>query len=106
MTESVRDRQDEGRAGLRKRGRELRDLLNEWDPVGAIRAGAPTDEYDCLVWPLMRRLGGGETMEALVAFLDGELTGHFGLSAADHGTQAFARRARAWHEGRRDGTTE
>ena len=41
---------------IRDRWSELRTLVNDWDPVGLIAAGAPTDEYDCVSGPLLRRL--------------------------------------------------
>lgn len=40
-------------AGLKRRFAELRALVNEWDPIGLIEAGAPEDEFDCLVGPIL-----------------------------------------------------
>ena len=34
--------------------RYLRDLLNEWDPIGGCHV--PPDEYDCLIGPLLSKL--------------------------------------------------
>jgi hypothetical protein len=92
------------KSSLRQRGRELRDLLNEWDPIGCIPSGAPPDEYECLLLPLMRRLESGEPVETMVAFLEEELRDHFGLGPYDYGTEAFVRRAKAWYEGGRRGS--
>ena len=39
-------------AVLKRRFAELRDLVNEWDPIGLIDTGASREEYDCLVGPL------------------------------------------------------
>ncbi len=33
----------------RARWRELRDLVNDWDPVDLISVGAAEDEYECVV---------------------------------------------------------
>ncbi len=53
----------------RKRWRELRDAVNEWDPVGLIELGAPVDEYECLVGPLMRMLGKNTKEDIAIIFL-------------------------------------
>lgn len=45
----------ETRAGLQD---ELRYLLHRWDPIGVCdeSSGFPSDEYDCLLGPLLVRL--------------------------------------------------
>jgi len=91
------------KADMRQRGRELRALLNEWNPIG-IRLGAADDEYDCLLWPLMRLLEQGSTGDAIVTYLTSELRDHFGLSPNERGTAEFAERAKAWFESGWQGT--
>jgi hypothetical protein len=82
---------------MRRRGRELRALLNEWDPIGIIGPSGPDDEYDCLLWPLMRLLERGVSQENIAEYLGRELNEHFGLSIpAD--TPQFAGRVKAWYE--------
>ncbi len=57
--------------------RDLRDLLNEWDPIGG--GHVPPDEYDCLIGPLLSKLSAGAGRSQISEFLRGELEDHFGL---------------------------
>lgn len=65
--------------------RELRALLNEWDPVGVFDPedgddeSWPVDEYDCIRDPLISHLLRGYGRDDVAAFLRDELTSHFGL---------------------------
>ncbi|MEI8408592.1 MULTISPECIES: hypothetical protein [unclassified Kribbella] len=72
----------------------LRYLLNEWDPIGV--ADLVSDEYDCLVGPLLHRLGSGEGPAAISQYLWYELQDHFGLDPADHDVDGLANRLVAW----------
>ena len=66
----------------RRAQRELRDLLNEWDPIGVFDdedGEGPVDEYDCIRDPLISHLLRGDSRAEVAAFLREELTGHFGL---------------------------
>lgn len=56
----------------------LEEIVNEWDPIGLIRGGAPKDEYDCLTTQLLSRLYGGEKVEDIRRFVFEELDEHFG----------------------------
>ena len=94
---SLGRRGDEARA--RQRGRELRALLLEWDPIGVGPEG-PRDEYDCLLWPVLRKLEDRIGPAELSAFLARELQDHFGLQAHEPDIEAFVGRARTWFETR------
>ena len=65
--------------------RELRELLNEWDPIGVFDPegeggdAGPLDEYDCLRDPLISHLLRGANRAEIAEFLRRELTNHFGL---------------------------
>jgi hypothetical protein len=65
--------------------RELRGLLNEWDPIGVFDhddgedGSGPADEYDCIRDPLISHLLRGDSRYEVADFLRDELTGHFGL---------------------------
>jgi hypothetical protein len=83
-------------AALKRRFAELRDLVNEWDPIGLINTGAPEDEYDCLVGPILRRLEAETSVHEIAAFLDHEMVEHFGVSGVT-GSLAFAVKAQAWY---------
>ncbi len=62
----------------------LRELLNAWDPIGIIEHGAPHDEYDCLIAPILDQLEDGAEPPELAAFLRFELVDHFGLDPERH----------------------
>lgn len=72
----------------------LRDLLNEWDPIGV--ADDVPDEYDCMVAPLLGRLLGGAGQTEIGAFLRHELEDHFGLDPTGLRPDAMAARVIAW----------
>lgn len=95
MTKGATDLQ---RRALRRQAQLLSDQLDEWDPIGVYAGddgGSPhPGEYDCLVWPLLRRLHDGAGVEEIAGFLDRELTDHFG-HAAGRGS-AFATSLLAW----------
>ncbi|MGD6752277.1 hypothetical protein [Streptomyces sp. BH105] len=72
---------------------DLRDLLNEWNPIGV--AELVEDEYDCMLTPLLTRLQSGADRAELSEFLHDELTGHFGLPEP-HDADDVAARLTAW----------
>jgi hypothetical protein len=80
-------------AALKQRFAELRDLVNEWDPIGLIEAGAPRDEYECLVGPILRRLEAQNPVHEIAGFLDHQMVEHFGVSGVT-GSLAFAVKVR------------
>lgn len=82
---------------LRVRQGELRDLLNEWDPIGVSEApGWPSDEYDCLL-PILGWLRNGMTEADLARRIEAELVDHFGLDPAPSHPEEFAQRVFAWY---------
>ena len=72
----------------------LRYLLNEWDPIGV--ATMVSDEYDCLVAPLLSRLISGASPWQISEFLWYELDDHFHLSPEGHDVDGMANRLVAW----------
>jgi hypothetical protein len=87
----------EARQSANARARAPAPCSNEWDPIG-VGPDGPKDEYDCLLWPVMRKLEDGAPEEQLVTFLVSELEGHFGLTGDASNVEAFASRARNWFE--------
>ncbi len=79
----------------RKRWRELRDTVNEWDPIGLIAMGAPQDEYECMVGPLMRMLEAGSGPEEIADYLNRHVPEHFGVSRT-MGVEDFAQEIIRW----------
>ena len=81
----------------RERWRQLRDLTCEWDPIGAISIGAPRDEYDCLLGPLLRLLEENASEEQIFQFLDNQLRSHFELPGITT-TRDFANVVKSWYD--------
>jgi hypothetical protein len=81
---------------LTDRSDELRDLLNEWDFIGAFDPENNTDEYDCMIEPLTAKLAAGADTDDIAAFLDVEITDHFGMSAGAVDTAPMSERLIAW----------
>lgn len=84
----------------RQRWAELRDLWNQFDPIG-IRPGvdAPADEYESYVGPLMRLLEQNAPAEQLAAYIAECVFGTMGLSKTpedQHACGEFAATAQAW----------
>jgi hypothetical protein len=79
---------------LRDLQASLNYLLNEWDPIGVAEHGS--DEYDCLIAPLLSRLNAGNGRAEISQFLWYELEDHFGLDPDSHDVDAMANRLVAW----------
>jgi hypothetical protein len=75
---------------------ELLTLLNGWDPAGLLQAGAPRDEYDCVVDQLLSELARGAGRDEVTQFLEREIGAHFGVEPKD--AQQFATKAVTWYE--------
>ncbi|WFB11290.1 hypothetical protein LRS74_32825 [Streptomyces sp. LX-29] len=73
---------------------DLRQLLNEWDPIGV--ADVVQDEYDCMLAPLLRQLHDGASQTEISDFLRHELEDHFGLDPLGLRPEAMAARVIAW----------
>ncbi len=69
-------------------------LLNEWDPIGV--ADLVSDEYDCLIAPLLSRLNAGNGRAEISEFLRYELEDHFGLDPDRRDVDGMANRLVAW----------
>jgi hypothetical protein len=80
---------------------ELRDILNEWDFIGVFDPESNTDEYDCMIRPLLRTLAAGADTKDIARFLDVEITGHFGMSPGLVETAPTAERLAEWWQGNR-----
>lgn len=76
----------------------LQSLLNQWDPIGLVGADGPTDEYECLVWPVVRLLREGVSAEVLAEHLTKELQSHFGLEPQACAPGEFAVSVKRWFE--------
>jgi hypothetical protein len=72
----------------------LRDLLNEWEPIGV--ADEVQDEYDCMLTPLLTRLRRGADQAEIGEFLRYELEDHFGLTPLPSEPEAMAAKVTSW----------
>ena len=86
------------RAQSRQRWRELRDMVNAWDPVGLMAIGAPPDEYEDIVSEVLRALERRESAQQLAASLTGYIPAQYGSGPRD--PSAFAAQAVEWYESR------
>jgi hypothetical protein len=80
--------------------RELRELLNEWDPLGVLRDDPewPRDEYDAYLAPLFTTLREGGDVAEVRDTLSRALA-NMGLAPAAHREDILADRIVAWsHE--------
>ena len=68
---------------VRRRWREMTEMVNAWDPVGLISDGAPLDEYDCIVGDVMRGLERKDSPEQLATYLTAHIADHFGVQPRD-----------------------
>ena len=84
---------------FRERTAQLQALMREWDPIGVLTDPSwPTDEYECLVGPLLTRLSQGASEEDITRYLRHELQEHFGLSPDNHNCAAVAQRTLRWFD--------
>lgn len=61
---------------IKKEAQSIREILNQWDPLG----GSPEDEYDCLVDHVLSALHRGMTDSTdLARLIKSELNDHFGI---------------------------
>ena len=87
---------DTQRKAHRDRRGELLTLLNGWDPAELLAAGAPRDEYDCVVDKLLSELSRGACKEDIARFLESEINEHFGVAPKE--TALFATKAVTWYD--------
>ena len=80
--------------------REMRDLLNEWDPIGVYQdpddAPGDLDEYNDLNGPLLFRLRAGASADDIGEYLLTTLRRSYGLNPNPDWVLQFARRVTAW----------
>ena len=83
--------------------RQVRAMLMDWDPIGVAGAAEASDEYVCMISPLLHKLFAGDSSEALAAWIDEERREHFGLRADPHSDVALATRLARWWAARTSG---
>ena len=85
---------EKSRRGIRAHRDQLLTLVNGWDPVGRLEAGAPRDAYESVVDDLLAFLAEDRDKEDVAAFLDRKITDRFGAKPKD--VLPFANRAVTW----------
>ena len=85
----------------RQRIAEIRELWNEWDPIGVARGVA--DEYDSYLAPTLRLLERNAPTDEIVGYLNWVTLEHMGLSEASD-PKTFATRLQQWFANKWAGT--
>ena len=57
----------------------LTKLVNDFDPCGLIKSGAPLDEYDCLTQQLLSYIYNNRTRQEIKELIIKEVDEHFGM---------------------------
>ena len=78
--------------------RELSRRIAAWDPIGLLAIGAPKNEYDCLVAPVVSGLKGGLGSREFARLLRERIVEHFGVEPT--GPDRFAVEIIEWHRSR------
>jgi len=84
------------RKAERAQREQLLTLVNGWDPIGRLEAGAPRDEYDWVIDKLLGLLSRNPPKQEIVDFLEREIGDHFGKKPKD--AASFASKAVAWFQ--------
>ena len=92
------------KAESRQRWAALRDLWNEFDPIGVMDdPSAPRDEYDAYVGPTLRLLEAGAGVEEIADYLESVVGERMGLKPDRAEAERFARLMEAWFRGGGEG---
>jgi hypothetical protein len=87
----------------RQRIAEIRQLWNEWDPIGVALGDPADDEYNSYLAPTLRLLERDASAEEIVAYLKWVTLEHMALPQIDN-PEAFAERLRHWFKSKWEGT--
>ena len=86
------------KAESRERWRELRDLWNEFDPIGIMDyPDWPRDEYESYCGPSMRLLEQNAENEELEDYVHSALD-YMGIGASDDAIKRFVKKMKAWFQ--------
>lgn len=85
------------KAELRERPEALRKLTLDADLAGLISSEDQSDEYDCLVRPLLTLLERSASEREITMFLESELKDHFGVEDTSH-ARAFAQAVKSSYD--------
>ena len=91
------------KAQSRQRVAEVRQLWNEWDPIGVVGGNGLDDEYDAYLAPTLRLLERDAPVDEVVAYLKWVTLEHMGLSQIS-APETFAERLRQWFKSKWEGT--
>jgi hypothetical protein len=84
--------------------RALRELWNEWDPVGVV-SGPEDDEYDSYLVPTLQMLDSGATQNELTCYLEDLVGNHMGMGeeGISHSKPStFSALLLSWHSARKE----
>lgn len=86
MATTDRSRRRDRRREIRFAARRIHHSLVDWGPIG----GAPDDEYDCMIWPIMSRLASGTDVDSLAQWLMEHTEQHLGIEPEQPRERALA----------------
>jgi hypothetical protein len=86
----------ENKHRTRESGRQARELLLGWDPIGIAENAAAADEYDCMISPLLHQLHDGTSERELRRWLKAEVEDHFGMRADRRRERRLAAELISW----------
>ncbi len=86
----------------RRRWKELRDIVNRWDPIGVFKMDpeCPKDEYECVTGPLMRMLEARSSVEEITRYLEKEVREHFEIEPVPGAAGRCATESVNWFQGK------
>lgn len=89
----------------RQRMAEVRELWNDWDPIGVVRgADDVDDEYNSYLAPTLRLLERNAPIDEIVAYLNWVTLEHMGLSQVPRSAEQFAKQLQEWFSRKWAGT--
>ncbi len=77
---------------IKEEQKELRSILNEWDPIGDV----PEDEYDSFRDPIISMLHKGKTEQDIAEFISQHLKNYVGLKSFPPESKEVAMRIINW----------
>lgn len=76
----------------------LRPIMFRWDAIGLVEE-FPEDEYDCVVFPVLRQLQNGADVDELAAWLGDFAKDHFGVISSPKADRRAAAELMRWWRG-------
>jgi hypothetical protein len=79
--------------------KNIRQLMNWWDPVGLINSGAPEDEYDDVTEQILLEINKGTKQKDLAVFICSIFENDFNFEISAEDANIFSARLFSWFRG-------